>query len=563
MSETVLTRLKERFEHHIIQTSADLGDDTAIIQKDKLLPIIQFLKSDPELDFNVMTDLCGVDYLDRTERFEVVYNLYSLSKKHRIRLKVQLRESDCTVSSIQHLYPGANWAEREAWDLYGIHFKGHPNLRRILTHDEFVGHALRKDYPIEQGQWLSSPSELTDFSAEMEQYKDDLSFDLLPLNIGPSHPAMHGALRVKVLLNGEVIVNSVSEIGYLHRAFEKSAETHTYTQVIPYTDRLNYCSALLNNVGYCFAVEKLMEIEITPRAKVIRVIISELSRIMDHLVCIGAQAVDVGALTNFWYYFNVREKMYDLVENLCGARLTNSYTRIGGLSRDLPAGFTEDLKTLIETDLDQAIKDVSGLLEKNRIFIDRTAHIGAISATEAIGYGYTGPCLRACGVNYDIRKVHPYYDYDSYDFEIPLGTNGDTYDRMMVRFEEMRQSARIILQALQQLPEGPINISDPRVTLPDKQSVYNTIEGMMNHFKLIYEGIQPPEGDVYGYIEGANGELGFYIVSDGTSKPYRIKVRPPCFYIFESYDHLIKNVMVADAISILGSLNIIAGELDR
>lgn len=566
MSTDVLTKLKEKFGDDILETSSERGDDVLSIYRDSLLPVIDYLKNDPLLDFNLMTDLCGVDYLGRKERFEVVYNLYSLKKKHRIRIRVPVQEEDCHVPSIQHFYRAANWAEREAYDMYGIQFDGHPDLRRILCHDDFIGHALRKDYDIEKGQWLTTPAELTDFKeteAMRRQCADELKCELLPLNIGPSHPAMHGALRVKVLLDGETIVNSQAEIGYLHRAFEKSAETHTYTQVIPYTDRLNYCSSLLNNVGYCYAVEKLLDVEITPRAKVLRVIISEIARIIDHLVCIGAQAVDVGALTNFWYFFNVREKFYDLIESMCGARLTTSYTRIGGLYRDVSEDFPEQLRQIINVDLDQAIQDVSGLLEKNRIFIDRTQDVGAISLEDAIDFGYTGPCLRATGFEYDVRKAHPYYDYDNYDFEVPLGTRGDTYDRMLVRFEEMRQSARIILQALDNLPGGPVNVNDPRITLPEKQDVYNTIEGMMNHFKLIYEGILPPKGETYGYVEGANGELGFYIISDGTGKPYRIKVRPPCFYLFASFEQLIQNGMVADAIAILGSLNIIAGELDR
>ncbi|MBN2384797.1 NADH-quinone oxidoreductase subunit D [bacterium] len=566
MAYSVLERLKKSFADKVLSLENERGDDTAVISKEILVPVIELLKTDPDLDFDLLADLCGVDYLGRAERFEVVYNLYSIKKKHRIRLRVPVQESDGSIPTVQHMYRAANWAEREVYDLFGLRFEGHPDLRRILTHDEFQGHALRKDYPVERGQELKTPTELTDFreTEEMRQRCGDQdACELLPLNIGPSHPAMHGTLRVKVLLEGETIVSSKTEIGYLHRAFEKSAETHTYTQVIPYTDRLNYCSAMLNNVGYCYTVEKLMGIVLTPRAVVTRVIVSEMARIMDHLVCIGAQAVDVGALTNFWYFFNVREKFYDLIEAMCGARLTTSITRIGGFYRDLPPDFSDQLRSVIRVDLEQAIKDVAGLLEKNRIFVDRTRNVGSISAQDALDFGYTGPCLRACGVNYDVRKAHPYYDYQSYDFDIPLGTSGDTYDRLMVRFEEMRQSARIILQALDRLPDGPINIADPKVVLPPKQEVYETIEGMMNHFKLIYEGILPPKGQTYGYIEGANGELGFYIISDGSGKPYRIKVRPPCFYIFSSYNHLIKNHMVADAISILGSLNIIAGELDR
>ncbi|MDO8644879.1 MAG: NADH dehydrogenase (quinone) subunit D [bacterium] len=386
--------------------------------------------------------------------------------------------------------------------------------------------------------------------------------NLMTLNLGPSHPATHGAVRVRVELDGETIQRAQTEIGYLHRAFEKHSEHGTWTQVIPYTDRLNYCSSLMNNVGYCRAVETLLGIEIPERAVFIRVIISELSRVMDHLVCIGAAAVDLGALTNFWYFFNVREQAYDIIEKICGARLTTAYTRIGGVMRDLPVGFTGEMKVLLKN-LDKAIHEVATLLEKNRIFIDRTRGVGVISKEEAISYGYTGPCLRAVGVPHDLRRDEPYYYYDSFDWEVPVRDGGDTYDRLMIRFDEMRQSRRIIEQALNRLPSGPVIVKDPRIALPDKEKVYNSIEGLMNHFMLVMDGIKPPKGTIYSATEAANGELGFYIVSDGKAKPYRIRVRPPCFPLFSSYASLIEGGMVADAIATLGSLNIVVGELDR
>lgn len=391
---------------------------------------------------------------------------------------------------------------------------------------------------------------------------DDLNQNLIPLNMGPSHPATHGALRILLELDGETIVKAHAEIGYLHRAFEKHAESSTWTQVIPYTDRLNYCSAMMNNVGYCRAVEKLLGIEIPPRAVVIRVIVSELFRIMDHLICIGAAAVDLGALTNYWYLFNVREKMYDYTEKICGARLTTAYTRIGGLMRDLPPDFDAGIRASLK-ELDKALREVSTLLEKNRIFIDRTRGVGVISKEEAISYGFTGPCLRACGVPHDLRKAEPYYHYDEYDWDLPTRSNGDTYDRLIIRFEEMRQSKRIIEQALTRLPDGPIIVSDPRIALPKKEAVYNSIEGLMNHFMLIMDGIKVPAGEVYSSTEAANGELGFYIVSDGGGQPYRIRVRPPCFPLFSAYTKMIEGSMIADAVAILGSLNIVVGELDR
>ncbi len=391
---------------------------------------------------------------------------------------------------------------------------------------------------------------------------DHLKVQPTYLNLGPSHPAMHGTLRLFCELDGEIILKAHPEFGYLHRGFEKHAENSTYTQVIPYTDRLNYVSAMMNNVGFCKAVEELMELQIPERVQVIRVIVCEINRIIDHLVCTGTNVVDMGALTNFWYYFNVREKFYNIIEKLCGARLTTSYTRIGGLMRDVYEGFEEELQFCIK-ELDQSIKDVSGLLIKNKIFLNRTVDVGVVSPQMAMDYGFTGPCLRASGVPYDIRRNHPYYDYDGYEWDVVVGEHGDTYDRVIVRFEEMRQSVRIIGQAVKKLKPGPIMTSDKRVALPPKAEVYTNIEALMNHFKLIYEGIRPPSGEIYSCSEAANGELGFYLISDGSGTPYRLKCRPPCFPIYQAYGPMCEGGLISDAIAILGGLNIVAGELDR
>lgn len=394
------------------------------------------------------------------------------------------------------------------------------------------------------------------------QHKDALSAQPVYLNLGPSHPTMHGTLRLFAELDGEIIVRSIAEFGYLHRGFEKHAENSTWTQVIPYTDRLNYVSAMMNNVGYCKAVEELIDIEIPERAKLIRVIVCEMNRIIDHLVATGTNIVDIGALTNFWYYFNVREKFYDIIEKLCGARLTTAYTRIGGLMRDLYPGFEAEMRFCLK-ETEDAIVEVSGLLNRNKIFLNRTVGVGAFGPEDAIQHGFTGPCLRASGVPYDLRKDAPYYDYETYDFEVVVGEHGDSYDRIVVRFEEMRQSARIIEQAMARLKPGPILSDDKRVALPPKAEVYTNIEALMNHFKLIYEGIRPPPGEIYSATEAANGELGFYIISDGSGTPYRVKCRPPCFPIYQAYPKMVQGRMLADAIAILGNLNIVAGELDR
>jgi NADH dehydrogenase I D subunit len=394
------------------------------------------------------------------------------------------------------------------------------------------------------------------------QHKDALSAQPVYLNLGPSHPTMHGTLRLFAELDGEIIKRSIAEFGYLHRGFEKHCENSTWTQVIPYTDRLNYVSAMMNNVGYCKAVEELIGIEIPERVVLIRVIVCEMNRIIDHLVATGTNIVDIGALTNFWYYFNVREKFYDIIEKLCGARLTTAYTRIGGLMRDLYPGFEAEMRACLK-ETEDAIVEVSGLLNRNKIFLNRTVGVGAFSAEDAMQYGFTGPCLRASGVPYDLRKDQPYYDYETYDFEVVVGEHGDSYDRIVLRFEEMRQSARIIEQAMARLKPGPIMSEDKRVALPPKAEVYTNIEALMNHFKLIYEGIRPPAGEIYSATEAANGELGFYIISDGSGTPYRIKCRPPCFPIYQAYPKMVEGRMISDAVAILGNLNIVAGELDR
>jgi len=411
---------------------------------------------------------------------------------------------------------------------------------------------------IPPGKLLETP---LDQELEQEFYRD-LHTDLMFLNLGPSHPAAHGTLRTFVALDGETIKAAVAEIGYLHRGFEKTVEHRTWNQVIPYTDRLNYCSAALNNFAFCKVVERMLGIEITPRAAAIRVIVGEPMRIVDHLVCIGTNLVDMGALTNFWYTFNKRELVYDVLDKLCGARLTNSYGRIGGLYRDFYDGAVPDILHCVK-ECEDAFNEVEALIKKNRIFIDRTKDVCRFSAEQALSYGFTGPCLRASGVEWDLRKAFPYWGYDQYDFEIPVGTTGDTWDRIMIRFYEARESAKIIRQAIKSLPGGPICVDDKRIALPEKANTYQNIEGLINHFKLIFEGVRVPEGDCYDAIEAANGELGFYVTSDGSGFPYRVRVRPPCFLIFSGFPEMVEGSMISDAVATLGSINIIAGELDR
>ncbi|MHC5067430.1 MAG: NADH-quinone oxidoreductase subunit D [Planctomycetota bacterium] len=386
--------------------------------------------------------------------------------------------------------------------------------------------------------------------------------DLMTVNMGPSHPATHGTLRAFCALDGETITAAVCEMGYLHRGFEKMVEQGTFSQVLPYTDRLNYCSAILNNIGFCKAAEDMFGVELPERAVQLRVIVGELSRIIDHLVCLAANLVDIGALTNYWYLFNPREEVYKIWEKLCGARLTNTWTRIGGLYRDAYPGFEDDVRKVLVS-IEQGINDVRGLIEHNKIFFDRTKDVCVVSAEDAISWGWTGPCLRASGVDRDLRKDEPYYGYETYDFDTVIGTTGDTYDRIMVRMFECLESAKIIHQSLDRLRPGPVDTDDARLRLPSKAHVYHDMEALINQFKLIYEGVRPPAGEFYGATEAANGELGYLIVSDGGTNPYKVKVRPPCLTQYAAFGEMIEGSLVADAFATLGSINIIAGELDR
>ena len=432
------------------------------------------------------------------------------------------------------------------------------------------------------------------------------------LNVGPQHPAMHGIVRIVTELDGETVIGADVEIGYLHRAFEKMCEQGPYNNAIPYTDRLNYVSPLINNIGYCLAVEKLLGIRTTERCQYIRVLVSEISRITDHLTCVGASAMELGAFTVFLYMIKARELLYELLESVTGARLTISYARVGGLKADLPDGLEEKtLGFLKETR--GILKEVEGLLNKNRIFVDRMEGTGVISKKDALAYGITGPFLRSTGADYDVRKDQPYLVYDKLDFEVPVGEKGDNLDRYYVRMAEMEQSMRLIEQCFKQMPKGPIQVdmkgrviqaaqmvdeakmghtsdfkakvveadptldgstgasygnvysSDKRVSLPAKEDTYGNIEGLMNHFKLVMHGhgLRPPKGESYFASEGANGELGFYVVSDGTDRPYRVRVRPPCFPIVGALKVLLVGEQLADIIPTFGSVNMIGGELDR
>ena len=399
----------------------------------------------------------------------------------------------------------------------------------------------------------------------MVRVEKDFQGETLELSFGPQHPATHGTLQIVMELDGEVVLNVEPHIGFLHTGFEKLAEHMSYNQFVTVTDRMNYLSPLSNNIGFSLAAEKLFGIEIPMRGQYIRVLMAELSRIGDHLVAVGTAAMDLGAMTVFLYGFREREKLYDLFEWATGARLTTSYTRVGGLMADLPEDFPDAVLKWAEQ-FPKTIDEIEKLLSHNRIFQDRTYDIGVISKEDVLKYSLTGPVARASGINYDLRKDMPYSSYEDFEFEVPIGENGDAYDRYLVRMEEMRQSVGIVKQVLANLPDGEVNIDpDSKISLPGKDEVYTTIEGLIHHFEVTMEnkGILPPVAEVYMGTESPNGELGFYIVSNGEREPYRVRIRPPSFINYTIFKKLMKGAMFSDVVSNLGSLNIIAGELDR
>jgi NADH-quinone oxidoreductase subunit D len=395
----------------------------------------------------------------------------------------------------------------------------------------------------------------------IRQRENEDGSELSILNLGPTHPATHGIFQNVLLMDGEKIVDAESTVGYIHRAFEKIAENRPFYQITPLTDRLNYCSSPINNFGWWMTVEKLLGVEVPKRAQYMRVIVMELSRIADHLICNSILAVDSGAFTGFLYIFQFREKIYEIFEEICGARLTTNMGRIGGFERDWSDTAWRKLDTFMR-EYPIALKEFEDLVSRNRIFIDRCVNVGGIDAGKAISYGFTGPNLRAAGVDYDVRVATPYSSYQDFEFDIPVGKTGDTYDRYCVRQAEMWQSLRIIKQALEKMPEGSYHADVPDYYLPPKEDVYTSMEALIYHFKIVMGEIPVPKGEVYHAVEGGNGELGFYLVSDGSRVPNRLHFRRPCFIYYQAFTEMIKNHYLSDAIVILSSLNVIAGELD-
>jgi NADH-quinone oxidoreductase subunit C/D len=486
------------------------------------------------------------------------------------------------IASVTDIWQGANFLEREVYDLMGIRFSGHPDLRRILMPEDYdEGYPLRKDFPAEGKGWRSrfdflprldepsgewSETEVPDdqrhqFMAEDRPGDTTRKTELL-LNMGPQHPSTHGVLRVVLELDGERVTKAIPDLGYLHRGVEKLAEGLTYMQMLPHTDRLDYVCAMTNNYAYVRAVEKLINMTVPERAEYVRTIVAEMQRIVGHLFWLGTQALDIGAMTVFFWTFREREVLLDLFEKLCGARLTLNYYRIGGVDADLTPEIISALREFLRT-FPAHIREYDSLLQKNRIWIARTKGVALLSAHDAINFGCTGPVLRGSGVSYDIRKLEPYGAYDRIEWEVPLGKDGDTYDRYWVRMEEMWQSARIIEQCLDQLPDGPIMGVDAQVIPPPKPEVMRDMQSLIHHFIIFTQGFKPPKGETYCATEVPKGELGFFLISDGSSRPYRLKIRSPSFIHMGAFDHMARGYLISDIVTIFGTYDIVMGECDR
>lgn len=580
----VLECLQAKFPDAVLSVHEDHSRSElfAQVNADYLLPVAKFLYEDTSTSFDHLTDICSADYPDDLERFEVIYQLLSLPHRTRLRIKARLTEDNPTIASVCDIWQGANFLEREVYDLMGIRFLGHPDLRRILLPEDYdEGHPLRKDFPAEGKGWRSR----FEFLPKLDEPEGVWSEEEIPqdqkraflgengaspakqttellLNMGPQHPSTHGVLRVVLELDGERVAKATPDMGYLHRGVEKLAEGLTYMQILPHTDRLDYVCAMTNNYAYVRAVEKLVGMSVSERAEYVRTIVAEMQRIVGHLFWLGTQALDIGAMTVFFWTFREREVLLDLFEKLCGARLTLNYYRIGGVDSDLTTDIVERLRTFLDTFPDR-IQEYDVLLQRNRIWVARTKGVAVISAKDAINFGLTGPVLRGSGVSYDIRKMEPYGVYDKVEWEVPIGKDGDTYDRYWVRMEEMRQSTRIIQQCLDQMPEGPIIGENAQVIPPPKSTVMRDMESLIHHFIIFTQGFKPPKGETYCATEVPKGELGFFLISDGGPRPYRMKIRSPSFVHMGAFDFMSRGYLISDIITIFGTYDIVMGECDR
>jgi NADH-quinone oxidoreductase subunit C/D len=549
------------------------------VDRDRVPALLRFIKEEIDRPYKMLYDLSAIDERMKTHRddapasdFTVVYHLLSFERNEYLRIKTALKEDQLSLPSITNIWTAANWYEREVWDMFGIAFDGHPHLERILMPKSWSGHPLRKEHPAratEMGPYRLPPEkevaeqEALRFRPEewgMSRERD--GSDFIFLNIGPQHPGTHGVLRIALQLDGEEIVDAVPQIGFHHRGAEKMGERQSWHSYIPYTDRVDYLGGVLNNLAYLTAVETLADIKVPPRAQVIRVMLSELFRIISHLVWYGTFAQDLGQMSPVFFTFNDRERAFGIIEAITGARMHPAWFRIGGVAADLPVGWDDMVRDFIKY-LPPRLIEYDRTVMKNRIFQARTKGIGSFTVDEAIDWGVTGPNLRACGFEWDFRKRQPYSGYEQFEFDIPTAQNGDCYDRGAVRIEEMRQSLRIIDQCLKNMPEGPYQSDHPLATPPVKERTMHDIETLITHFLSVSWGPVMPVGEALGAIEATKGNNGYYLVSDGSTVSYRTRIRTPSFPHIQMVPFLSRGMMIPDLIVILGSLDFVLADVDR
>lgn len=527
--------------------------------------------------FQMLFDLTVVDERPRRRSehdpdFTLVYHLLSFERNADVRLHVPLAGDWPSIPTVAPLWRNADWYEREAWDMFGVRFEGHPRLRRLLMPPTWQGHPLRKDHPAratEIGRYQLSDDDADAELEAMQFVPEDWGLargrdgtDFLFLNIGPQHPGTHGVLRVVLQLDGEEILEAVPDIGFHHRGAEKMGERQSWHTYIPYTDRIDYLGGVLNNLPYVLAVEKLGDVDVPDRARVIRILLCELFRISSHLVWYGTFAQDVGALSPVFYMFRDREQVLEIVEEICGDRMHPNWFRIGGVAQDLPHGWEAKVRELVRA-LPKRLREYDKLVMKNAVFRARTRGIGAYTVDEAIAWGVTGPGLRACGLPWDWRKKRPYGGYEQFDFEVPTADAGDAYARAEVRIEEMRQSLRIIEQCLDHMPAGPYKSDHPLTTPPRKERVMHDIETLINHFLGVSWGPVIPAGEACVTIEGSKGANAYYLISDGSTRPYRVRIRAPSFAHMQMLPVIARGLMIPDLLTILGSMDYVLADVDR
>jgi len=572
--------LKNKFgEGSIEELPGGNGLPTLRTSAEKVHDVLNYLKTEIPKPYPMLYDLTAIDERTRTNRrdrlqgdFTVVYHLLSFDRNSDVRIKVALEGEHPSLPSITDVWPAANWYEREVWDMFGITFSGHPNLRRILMPPTWKGHPLRKEHPArgtEMGRFTlteekdKAEERALKFRPEdwgMTRMKEDT--DYMFLNLGPHHTATHGVLRIVLELDGEEIVDAVVDIGYHHRGAEKMAERQSWHTFVPYTDRIDYMSGVSNNLPYVLAVEKLAGIEVPERAKVIRVMMTELFRIASHLVWYGTFAQDLGQMSAVFYTFNDREYIFRIVEAVCGGRMHPSWFRIGGVAQDLPEGWLEPVRFFLGY-LPKRLADYDKIIMQNRIVKERTKGVGVTTLEEAVEWGLTGPNLRACGLEWDLRKKRPYSGYDQFEFEIPTASGGDCYGRAAVRVEEMRQSLRIIEQCVSNMPAGPYKSDHPLAVPPIKDNTMKDIETLITHFLGVSWGPVIPPGEAFFCTEAPKGSTGYYLVSDGNTMSYRTRIRTPSFALMQTLPLMCRGLEIADLIAILGSIDFIMGDVDR